>query len=540
MFIAKPVLELVFKKIGHSVPEEGKTGKERFSALSRFLACSQIMNKNSSASINLAVGEAARDELYTAVGSVLGLGEPDQFTPNFRHRVSANGYNLGPNFLTTTVKNTRNSERAYPNRPAPLLIISNEKASLHPDWNANLSTRYQFDAIRVPFALWMGRDLDFDAGSKIEDVVQKINGALEDRYGSNVAQALRLNSGEEVNRLVENQTLLVSEKPFLDQLGEVLSETQEGEDSLSEENDLISETVGQNLIIYGAPGTGKSFGIQKRFGHYHIIRTVFHPDMQNSDFFGSLKPSSQGTSIKYAFVPGPFAKALCEAMKNTGEHYVLVIEELNRAPAAAVFGELFQLLDREDDGRSTYKINFPSEESGRWFCEDQNLSINCLFLPNNLSIIATMNSADQGVYPLDTAFRRRWDQEYSPLDFSEAPSGSISFSDRNGSLRTVSWAAFAEGLNSWLIEELHVPEDRLIGPWFVKESELNERIPSKLLLYLWDDLLRHEGREKVFDKVNIRTYGQLDRAMKEGKAIFSDALLDKLLLLAPVDNSKDP
>ena len=193
MFIAKPVLELVFKKIGHSVPEEGKTGIERFSALSRFLACAQIINKERAASINLAVGGDARDELYEAVGSVLRLGAPEQFTPNFRHRESSNGYNLGPNFLTTTVKSTQNSERAYPKRPAPLLNIRYENASLHPDWKINLSTRYQFNAIRVAFALWLSRDLDFEATSNIEDVVQKINGALKDCYGDDVASALSLN-----------------------------------------------------------------------------------------------------------------------------------------------------------------------------------------------------------------------------------------------------------------------------------------------------------------------------------------------------------
>jgi hypothetical protein len=238
--------------------------------------------------------------------------------------------------------------------------------------------------------------------------------------------------------------------------------------------------------------------------------------------------------VAYSFVPGPFSYALRAALREPECEHFLVIEELNRAPAAAVFGELFQLLDRKDGGEGAYKVDFPNDESRDWYNEGE-FSLAKLVMPSNLSIIATMNSADHGVYPLDTAFRRRWEQEYLPLEASVCPEGQIEFSGSTGSTRTISWRAFVKCLNDFLIDQMGTAEDRLLGQWFVQERELNGQIPAKILLYLWDDLLRHEGRGRIFAK-SIKSFGGLDRALKNEGVIFgSDLLVDLEMVADPIE-----
>ena len=294
------------------------------------------------------------------------------------------------------------------------------------------------------------------------------------------------------------------------------------------------QTGGNNTIYYGAPGTGKSHTVDKLSNNDEVIRTVFHPDVQNSDFVGTLKPVKKGDDISYRFSPGPFSTALVKAMIDPGKKVWLVIEELNRAPAAAVFGDLFLLLDREENGTGEYDVNCPNEEFARWFEEKTGDKTGKIRLPSNLWIAATMNSADQGVYPLDTAFRRRWIQKYIRINYAAGPDGSIGVMQDDGNENVLEWRAFVKALNEHLTDELFIAEDRLVGPWFVKESELGEDgvLPGKVLIYLWDDLLRHHGREVIFDTARVKTYGDLSSRVDDGKPVFSDSFLAKLAPLA--------
>lgn len=293
---------------------------------------------------------------------------------------------------------------------------------------------------------------------------------------------------------------------------------------------------GENVIFYGAPGTGKSNTVEKkvREAGKKPFRTVFHPDLQNSDFFGCLKPQMDGKDVRYGFSPGPFMEALAEAYLTPAEPVYLVIEELNRAAAAAVFGDLFLLLDRDENGQGEYDVIFPSPESKKWFKEKTGAAHEVLRLPSNLFIYATMNSADHGVHPIDTAFRRRWRQEYLPLDYKKGTVGDISYIDVTGASQSLKWQDFVRILNGHLTanQVLNVAEDRLLGQWFVKPNELNGKsIPDKVLLYLWDDLLRHEGRAHVFHSGtsgNFQTYGDLVTEAAEGRRILSDSFLVKL------------
>lgn len=302
----------------------------------------------------------------------------------------------------------------------------------------------------------------------------------------------------------------------------------QNEFGLEEREQGPRETGGENILFYGAPGTGKSHDVWEMVGDNPSFATVFHPDMQNSDFAGTLKPRSDGMGgVGYAFSPGQFARAVACAWENPSMKVFLVIEELNRAVAAAVFGELFQLLDRKSDGSGRYEVDYPSPEFADWFEEKTGLVRERLSLPSNLWILATMNSADQGVYPLDTAFRRRWRQRYLPLDYSKAPEIDLQYATDTG-IVTSDWRRFVKALNNFLVSKLEVEEDRLIGPRFLDEQDLsNGQIPSKLLNYLWDDLLRHHGRIDLFDE-KIRTYGELDKRVGTTDPIFSRAFLATL------------
>ena len=287
---------------------------------------------------------------------------------------------------------------------------------------------------------------------------------------------------------------------------------------------------GENVIYYGAPGTGKTHTVDRRVEGTVCVRTVFHPDMQNSDFVGSLKPVVQGDRVSYAFAPGPFALALKSALRNPERRTYLVIEELNRAPAAAVFGDLFLLLDRDERGAGKYDVDVPTPEFRSWLFGDPAAGIARIALPANLWILATMNSADQGVYPIDTAFRRRWRQVYVPIDYDAAPDGMLEIRRADDNRFSLQWRDFVRIMNEHLTTSLSIAEDRLIGPWFATAEELagSSRIPGKVLIYLWDDLLRHHGREMVFNLREVKTYGQLYQRLDHDQRIFSDELLDKL------------
>jgi len=304
--------------------------------------------------------------------------------------------------------------------------------------------------------------------------------------------------------------------------------------------DIDFVNTGLNKIFYGAPGTGKSYSISQGQSEEFLIRTVFHPDTQYSDFVGCLKPVMDGSSVGYEFRPGPFTEAIVKAVLNPSSGFSLVIEEINRAAAAAVFGEIFQLLDREEDGSSTYSIDvsdpdllaYLNDKTNNFFISGK------LTLPSNLSLLATMNSSDQAVMPMDTAFKRRWQFEYLRIDYTKASKGVLTIPVSTlGSATTLSvqWADFAKTINERLAAE-RIPEDRLLGHRFISENELkvspNNALKGKLLMYLWDDVLRHGQHTVIFkdsimlddQSVELTTFGQLVLAFEAGEAVFNDVV----------------
>jgi 5-methylcytosine-specific restriction protein B len=281
---------------------------------------------------------------------------------------------------------------------------------------------------------------------------------------------------------------------------------------------------GRNVIVYGAPGTGKSFRLKTLPNQ---TRCVFHADYLNSDFVGSYKPYQNGSSIEYRFVPGPFIQTFVNAIKNDAEPFNLIIEELNRGNAGAIFGELIQLLDRDPSGRSEYEISVPVELNiylSRELGSDWN---GLLYIPSNMSIYATMNSADQGIMPLDSAFKRRWEFDFISIQFDPADpimNAPYLFIDGHG----YSWREIAEAINRILIEH-GFDEDRLIGPRFLTRGELADQasfknaLSKKLFIYLWDDVLRHGKRDLVFAST-IKAFSLLQAVFNNNGDVFSDRL----------------
>lgn len=281
-----------------------------------------------------------------------------------------------------------------------------------------------------------------------------------------------------------------------------------------------------NRIIYGAPGTGKSYKLNKdkEEGSFNKFeRVTFYPNYSYSHFVGVYKPITSATDnekITYEFVPGPFLRILVEAFNEPTKNHLLLIEEINRANVSSVFGDVFQLLDRDDSGNSVYTISM-SEDIKRYLLKQGITSVSELYLPSNLFIWATMNSADQGVYTLDSAFKRRWEFEYININYNYEKIDEIEI-DYNGKKTT--WNKLRDAINEKLSShDMRVNEDKLIGPFFLKQNEMkknfNQIFKNKLLMYLYEDVLRH--KKNGFFVPEVTTFSKLLDMYDSGEDIFA-------------------
>ena len=311
----------------------------------------------------------------------------------------------------------------------------------------------------------------------------------------------------------------------------------------------------RNLIYFGAPGTGKSYELNKLavgidgepgcFDKANVTRVTFHPDYTYAQFVGCYKPYSEAKEqgdepaskveekITYRFVPGPFLETYIKAVQNPDMNHLLVIEEINRANPAATFGDIFQLLDRKSNGASEYEVAVPVEmrnclklllpgyaaedrigDPTKLFSEQMRLEGECerLCLPSNMYIWATMNSADQGVFPMDTAFKRRWDFRYMGINDGSAKIDGIVV-PVGIPTRMVSWDGLRRGINKVLLDA-GVNEDKLLGPFFVSPSRLRDTahftqtFMDKVLLYLFEDAAKTK-KSKVFSHEGNATYSDI-------------------------------
>jgi hypothetical protein len=323
----------------------------------------------------------------------------------------------------------------------------------------------------------------------------------------------------------------------------------------------------RNLIFFGPPGTGKSYKIQQivdahlRAPAKNTYRVTFHPEFSYFDFVGTYKPrvgwmkslndftdadgevQKREPRVYYAFEPGPFSRALVHALLHARESVVVIVEEINRGNCAAIFGDVFQLLDRvsedksNDHGCSEYPI-VPSAEWKSWLDQEVGAATVCwrdgrLRLPSNLYLYATMNTSDQSLFPMDTAFRRRWGLEYVGVETTASVSTRVRVhaSDVQG----VEWIKFTKILNELIVEHTR-SDDKQMGAWFVQGTPPDRFVTdvqfrSKVLFYLWSEVFR-DSPSRAFHS-DIRTYDQLVRRHADGLPVFSDAILERLRMKAP-------
>lgn len=296
---------------------------------------------------------------------------------------------------------------------------------------------------------------------------------------------------------------------------------------------------GQNLIIYGTPGCGKSYYVEhtllKDYPKENYIRTTFFQDYTNTDFVGQILPKVEGEKVTYEFNPGPFTLALEQAIRKPNERIALVIEELNRGSAASIFGDIFQLLDRKN-GVSEYSImnvnvmHYLEEKfNGQYTFSD-------IKLPSNLSIFATMNTSDQNVFILDTAFKRRW--KFKKL---------LNVFDSTHTFKScyipganITWQEFVEGINDYILRVSNGlnSEDKQLGVYFVDQKgmrkDVNE-VPDeavvddfayKVLEYLWADVAKFD-RSKWFNE-DVKCLDDLVKEYKKtGLGVFNNDVFNK-------------
>lgn len=317
-------------------------------------------------------------------------------------------------------------------------------------------------------------------------------------------------------------------------------------------NTELSVRNERNRIVFGAPGTGKSFRLksdcedlmEKTSGTYE--RVTFHPDYSYSQFVGTYKPvmGEDGNSIRYDFVPGPFMRVYVDAIKSgrTGspKAHLLLIEEINRAKVAAVFGDVFQLLDRDGDGVSEYEIQ-ASEDIRRYLAKELGGlpdNYNKIKLPNNMFIWATMNSADQGVFPMDTAFKRRWNFEYLGINESEKEIIGVGKIVLPGEPDAVEWNAVRRAINDRMASEYRINEDKLMGPFFLAKKviasdengmiidaeKFMEAFKGKVIMYLYEDAVK-QRKHDFFNGCDSSKYSSVCEAFEEkGMAIFGTSV----------------
>jgi 5-methylcytosine-specific restriction enzyme B len=403
----------------------------------------------------------------------------------------------------------------------------------------------------------------------------------------------------------------ISKKELDHELGEIKTMSIEKEVNTDEINHIYIQK-----IYFGMPGTGKSHKVHKEVipndlkidDDDNIISTVFHPEYSYGDFMGKLLPITNAKKdVEYNYYEGFFLKALAKAYKNIlhdekNQNVTLVIDEINRGNSSAIFGTIFQLLDRDDNGWSSYEINIsdmefnklidlifsekeiqetignmPNKETSGLNDLDKRykaikklitndilkdlLSSSQIKIPPNLSIIGTMNTSDESIYYMDSAFKRRWDWEYinNYWGYDKAgdevcPKNHIEIKYDNGEEKffilnelhfdikinndKYYWVDFIDNLNSFFIKNSEIirgVEDKQIGYWFIKAEKNGEeytisieKIKNKLMFYIWDSVFSRD-KEPLNDLLSIsesedklKTFGQFqDKTEDFIKAIWS-------------------
>lgn len=419
-----------------------------------------------------------------------------------------------------------------------------------------------FKETKVKFKNWL--EIKGYKGKTVRNYIYQlvnIGKSIEfnEKYDNNIFMVINISEYEIIRKYILNhekfeELNLKSNrglKSALDRYAEFLFEMNEVnlQEEVFEANYITKLNIkyDHNRILFGAPGTGKSYTLNKEKNDLlknggGFERVTFHPDYSYAHFVGTYKPvSNERGEISYEYVPGPFMRTYVTAMKSANSDnpkpYLLIIEEINRANVAGVFGEVFQLLDRNAENISVYPIQ-TSEDMRKYLSRElggDSTLYTEIKIPDNMFIWATMNSADQGVYPMDTAFKRRWNFTYLGInDKEEGILGKEVCLGEGIYERRVEWNELRKAINIELLEECKVNEDKLLGPYFVTENyiENNEEFvkvfKNKIIMYLFDDAARHK-RSVIFSGSETNNiYSEICKEFDEkGIFIFSERVQEK-------------
>lgn len=336
------------------------------------------------------------------------------------------------------------------------------------------------------------------------------------------------------------------------------------DDRMSVDFDRVERVKGgMNTLLYGVPGSGKSWTIEKEYcdNESRMERLVFHPDYTYSDFIGQILPNVSDGIVSYKFTEGPFTSLLKKAYTQPERMFFLVIEEINRGNAPAIFGEVFQLLDRKDDGTSEYGITNVDIASIVYNNPNKKVRI-----PSNMSIIGTMNTSDQNVFTLDTAFQRRWNMRMIENTFVGHDYARTTILDTS-----VTWQRFCEVINNEIVTKnirMTSSEDKRLGTYFVRAADLeyheeadnndlsekeqiqarllNYRFAEKVLKYLWDDAFKF-SREDIFKNTIYKSLEEVVNhfnSRSSAKAtgndrldVFKEEIIDAFLTQDSIDST---
>lgn len=320
----------------------------------------------------------------------------------------------------------------------------------------------------------------------------------------------------------------------------------------------------EQIIYFGAPGTGKSHLVKEKLKGVRkdkVFRVTIHPEFTYSDFVGQLLPeeNSKTKTVEFPFKEGPFTRALVEAFSDSNEEVYLILEELSRGNVAAIFGDIFQLLDRNEKFESKYPIRNKNIAD-----KIVQLRTDEIYLPSNFNLIGTVNVNDQNVFPMDTAFKRRFNWQYvssrPALDQNghrdtklNNPKISIAVDTNPAHNLDTTWQSFYTALNIFITDKekgLGKSEDKQLGQFFVDfgkqliidshsgtsaiasaaKMEINNIIKNKLLLYLWQDVqgsTSFNTSAKLFSK-EIRSFEDLYENYGKDK-VFSESFIEGFL-----------
>ena len=310
----------------------------------------------------------------------------------------------------------------------------------------------------------------------------------------------------------------------------------------------------KNIIYYGSPGTGKSYKVDneiKNLSPNFYERITFHPEFDHTSFIGGYKPVSAkdingNDIIKYQFVSQAFTNIYYRAWNDQDNQYYLVIEEINRGNCAEIFGDIFQLLDRN----SNYTVS-PSDELKTYLIEkfgDENHDgvVKGLRLPPNLSILATMNTSDQSLFPMDSAFKRRWDWEYIPICYKEKTEEEEERENESffykvyldeTKTKYFKWIDFIAKINFVIEDNENLGMDKCIGNYFIKsdtkEISLKEFV-NKAIFYLWNDVFKDEDSSKSIFEKGV-TFEKFFPIKSNGKDLLEKILIKNNIEILPKD-----